>query len=104
MRDDSDIIGESRLCRGVGVVSRQALEAVVGRAVIDEEFRLLLFADPDTALAGYELTEEEVAALKRVDAENLDGCAGVIGPLVLRSLAPKYRESGAVTAPDRMPP
>jgi hypothetical protein len=60
-------------------MSREALEAVIGRAVIDEEFRLALFADPDMTLAGYELTEDEVAALKRVDAESLDACSHNIG-------------------------
>ena len=60
-------------------MSREALETVIGRAVIDEEFRVALFADPDAALAGYELTEEEVAALKRVDAESLDACAHNVG-------------------------
>ena len=33
-------------------MSREALEAVIGRAVINEEFRLALFADPDATLAG----------------------------------------------------
>ena len=45
-------------------MSREALEAVIGRAVIDEEFRLALFADPDSALAGYALTDGELAALR----------------------------------------
>ena len=57
-------------------MSRDALEAVIGRAVIDEEFRLALFADPDSALAGYALTDGELAALRTLDAENLDAFAG----------------------------
>jgi hypothetical protein len=60
-------------------VSREALHAVVGRAVLDEAFRRALFADPVAALIGYELRDEEVAALKRVDAESLDACARSIG-------------------------
>ena len=63
-------------------MSREALEAVIGRAVINEEFRLALFADPDAALAGYALTEREVAALKRMDAESLDACAHSIRRMV----------------------
>lgn len=56
-------------------MSQQALEAVIGRAILDEAFRLALFAEPEAALVDYELTEDEVAALKRVDAESLDACA-----------------------------
>jgi hypothetical protein len=67
-------------------MSREALEAVIGRAVIDEEFRLALFADPDAALAGYELTEGELAALRTIDAENLDAFAGGPGSRVIKRL------------------
>ena len=60
-------------------MSRQALEAIIGRAILDEEFRLALFADPEVALVEYELTEDELAALKSVDAEGLDACVRSIG-------------------------
>jgi hypothetical protein len=52
------------------------LQAVIGKAVLDSEFREALFADPDKALEGYELTEEEVAALKAIDAETMESFAG----------------------------
>jgi hypothetical protein len=71
--------------KGVIPVSRRDLEAIIGRAIIDTEFRLLLFADPDSALAGYNLTEAELAALKSVDAENMDACAEGVGRRILRS-------------------
>jgi len=59
-------------------VSRQALEAVIGRVILDEKFRLALFADPDAALVGYELTDIEVGEVKSVDAESLDACAAIL--------------------------
>jgi hypothetical protein len=68
-------------------MSWQALEAVIGRAILDEGFRLALFADPEAALTGYELTEDELKALKSVDAETLDACAHGIGQRVASSLA-----------------
>ena len=68
-------------------MSRQTLEAVIGRAILDEEFRLALFADPEAALVEYELTEDEMAALKLVDAESLDACANGLGRRILRVLA-----------------
>jgi len=74
-------------------MSREALEAVIGRAVIDEEFRLALFADPDAALAGYELTEDELAALKMMDAESLDACAGKVGRRVFIRLSESEADS-----------
>jgi hypothetical protein len=51
------------------------LEAVIGRAILSAEFRMAFFADPDEALADFDLTEAERAALKRVDAESLDACS-----------------------------
>lgn len=55
-------------------MSQQALQAAIGRAILDAEFRFALFADPEAALAEYELTGVELAALKAVDAESLDAC------------------------------
>jgi hypothetical protein len=56
-------------------MSRQQLEAVIGRAIVDETFRVALFADPDVTLAEYDLADDELMALKSMDAENLEGCA-----------------------------
>ena len=57
-------------------MSKEALQSVIGKAVTDAQFRNTLFADPDTALAGYDLTPSEIAALKAIDAETLDNVAG----------------------------
>jgi hypothetical protein len=46
---------------------------------MDDDYRALLFADPDQALAGYELTRDERAALRAVDAETLDAFAAQLG-------------------------
>ncbi|MCU0501166.1 MAG: Franean1_4349 family RiPP [Anaerolineae bacterium] len=72
-------------------MSHDALEAVIGRAVIDEGFRVMLFADPDSALAGYALTEAELAALRTLDAENLDAFAGGPGSRVVKMLETNHR-------------
>ena len=63
-------------------MSRQVLESIIGRAILDEEFRLALFADPDAALVGYELTDIEVGAIKSIDAESLDACAAILRPRI----------------------
>ena len=60
-------------------MSQQAMEAIVGRSLMDPDYRDLFFADPDQALASYELTKEERAALLSVDAETLDAFAERLG-------------------------
>ncbi len=63
-------------------MSQRALHEVIGRAILDDNFRLTLFADPDAALSGYELADDEFIALKKVDAESLEGCSRDIGQRV----------------------
>ena len=75
-------------------MSRQALESVTGRAILDAEFRMALFADPDATLGGYALTEAELKSLKSVDAESLDVCGGSVGRQILRNLAGEYHSTG----------
>jgi hypothetical protein len=59
-------------------MSKEAVQTIVGKAVVDREFRHSLFADPDEVLAGYELTGEEVVALKAMDAETVESFAGAL--------------------------
>lgn len=57
----------------------EALDQVVSKAVSDSEFRALLLSDPATALAGFEITDEERNLLKGLNAENFDQFAGELG-------------------------
>ncbi|RMG96622.1 MAG: hypothetical protein D6706_10000 [Chloroflexi bacterium] len=52
------------------------VKEIIQRAVSDETFRELLFSNPDKALSEYELTNEEKALLKGLNAENFDEFAG----------------------------
>ena len=56
-------------------MSAENLEKIVARAVEDEKFRELLFQNPDKALEGIELSEQEIAMLKSLAAENFDAAA-----------------------------
>ncbi|MEW5870607.1 MAG: Os1348 family NHLP clan protein [Chloroflexota bacterium] len=56
-------------------MSKEAVESVLGKALLEEAFRLALLAEPDQALAGFELTKAEKADLKRLDGETLDALA-----------------------------
>lgn len=59
-------------------MSKEAVEAIIGRAVLDAELREALFASPDEVLAGYDLSGEEVAALKTIDAEAMESFVGTL--------------------------
>lgn len=47
------------------------LERLVGRTILDAEFRERFFADPETVIRqeGYELSPDEMAQLQKVDKE-----------------------------------
>jgi hypothetical protein len=53
-------------------MSKEAVEAVIGKSVIDAEFRKLLLSDPQKALEGFELTDTEKAGLKSIGSETLE--------------------------------
>lgn len=59
-------------------MSKEAVQAVIGKAVTDSEFREALFANPEEVLEGYDLTEDEIAALKSIDAETIESFAGAL--------------------------
>ena len=50
-----------------------SLEVVIHRASTEPEFRRLLLADPTEAISGYNLTEEEKAALSTIKASLKEG-------------------------------
>lgn len=72
-------------------MSKQAIEAIIGRTVMDHDYRELFFADPNEALAGYELTKKERAALLSVDAETLDAFAERLGVHIKYDIASPHR-------------
>jgi hypothetical protein len=68
-------------------MSLRELEAIIGRAILDQEFRDRLFADRAATLEAYELSEDELAALRKLDVETLDAYGGTLGIRFLQSLA-----------------
>ncbi len=68
-------------------MSKEAVQAVISKAVTDSKFREELFANPDQALSGYELTEAEVAALRHVDAETMESLAGTLDERISKAFA-----------------
>lgn len=49
----------------------EEVKQVVGRALLDAGFRTTLLSDPASALAEYDLTEEEFEAFRHLTAERL---------------------------------
>jgi hypothetical protein len=52
-------------------MAQKDLERLIGRAVLDTEFRARLLADPEKVIReeGFDLTEEELEKVKEVDGE-----------------------------------
>lgn len=65
-------------------MSKQAVEAVIGKIALDAAFREALLANPDQALAGFDLTETDKANLKAIDAETMDALANTLSRRVNR--------------------
>jgi hypothetical protein len=59
-------------------MSRRGVESVLGRLILDADFRIRLLANPDEALAEFKLTAAEIARIKTLDAETLDALAKTI--------------------------
>jgi hypothetical protein len=66
-------------------MTKGAVEAIIGRAVLDSKFRERLFADPEQALAEYGLAEAEVDVLKGIDAEAFQSFAGSLDERISKS-------------------
>jgi hypothetical protein len=67
-------------------MSKEESRKVVNRAVMDEEFRLTLYSDPEKALAGYDLSDEEKSVLRSIPAETIDAFANELEERISLSL------------------
>lgn len=67
-------------------MSKEAVEAIIGKAVLDGQFREALFAEPEEVLAEYDLAEEEVAALRAIDFETMESFAGTLDERISKML------------------
>lgn len=59
-------------------MSQHEIERVIGRAVTDAAFRQLLIDDARSACKEYDLTEDELDALEKLDAQSLMAFAGTL--------------------------
>jgi hypothetical protein len=66
-------------------MSFENVEKIIGRAIMEGEYRELLFSEPDKALEEYELTVEEKSALKSIDRNKFDEVASELEDRVSRA-------------------
>jgi hypothetical protein len=56
-------------------MSRSVVEQIIGKMLLDIEFRNLMASDRDKALEGFDLTDEEREGLKNVDFDDFSKVA-----------------------------
>ena len=61
------------------LMSQESFQLALGKAILDAAFRQVLFADPEQALAGFQLTAAEKNSLRQVDSEALELMAKILG-------------------------
>ena len=66
-------------------MSVEAVQEIIVKALQDTKFRDMLFSNPDRALKGYELTEEEANALKTMDKDRFDSASGELEDRISRA-------------------
>ena len=69
-------------------MSAEQVCEVIGKAVVDGDYRKLLFGEPDKALEGYELTEEERASLLSLKEDTFDAFASELEERVSKGVEP----------------
>ena len=60
-------------------MSATVLKEIIDRAVNDEKFRDLLFSNPDKALEGYKLSDEDRKILEGLTEDTFEEFAGGLG-------------------------
>ena len=53
-------------------MSEEQFVEVIGKALLDPQFRKSLVGDPDNTVEGYDLTDEEMQLLKKIKLEALE--------------------------------
>lgn len=66
-------------------MSQREIERVLGRAVTDAAFRQALIENAHEACKEYDLTEDELDALEKLDAQSLMAFAGTLDERISKS-------------------
>ena len=79
-------------------MSLETVKTIISRAMVEPEFKDLLFSNLDQALQGYELTDQEVAALKGISREEFDAIGGDLEERISRTVGIHHGGTGATCA------
>lgn len=66
-------------------MSIESVQAIIGRAVTELKYREQLFDDPEKALEGYDLSEQEAAALRGLNRDVFDQVASELEDRISRA-------------------
>jgi len=66
-------------------MSTENVQTIIGRAIVETEYRSLLFDNPEKALEGYDLTVDEAESLKSLDRERFDEVASQVEDRISKS-------------------
>lgn len=72
-------------------MAHEALQAMVGTAIVDSTFRRSLLNQSPEALRRFELTPEESAAVQRINAQTIEGFARELHGWITRNTAQAVR-------------
>lgn len=62
-----------------GIEASGGLAEVIGRALIDKQFREQLYTDREAALRGFHLSKGDLRSLKNLEKDTLDAHANALG-------------------------
>lgn len=83
-------------------MSLEVVSQVIARALLDAEFRGQLFAEPAAALASYDLSEEERAALGKMKPEALDAFSSQVEERISKVTPINLPYTADIVDPDRL--
>ncbi|MBW1804191.1 MAG: Franean1_4349 family RiPP [Deltaproteobacteria bacterium] len=63
---------------------RETLEKIIGRAAMDAQFRQRMIENPEVAFKEYNLTEEQILAIKAIPADALEKFASQLTKIIGR--------------------
>ncbi len=77
-------------------MSQSTVETILGRLITDEDFRSAFFAEPYQACRqhAFDVTEEELAALRELDHLSLNAVAGCLDDTIVRGSGGSLEPSG----------
>jgi len=80
-------------------MSTKGIEQVLSRAMSDNTFADQLFADPEKALTGFDLTSEEIAKFKGMSRNDLSAMTS-LAPEERKSFSMYFKEPGKLEFPN----